>query len=409
MDKNRQILVTILSSAIRNQTFLGFIDNDVNWNTVYEEAYAHQVHTLLYPIIKHLNFNNNPNFELFSMWENVTLTSAIRQVRHIKQISEVLKKLKEEDVPVIALKGLIIREYYPLPDLRIMGDADILIHKEDMERTAVILTKIGYITGNPTPKHLSFYHNLYPEIEVHWTLVSNKSFRNSENFSDDVWKNAICTSIYYTPVLALSPEDQILHLLLHMAGHMKKLGFGLRQLCDIVLFIEASAEIVNWDLVQKNASNYGIDRFTCVIFSLCNKLFDLEIPFPFNSKLLEYDSYIDDMINDIFDGGIFGKRTPEREECSALFHYIDDRASDNYFSNRFKRIFPIIFPSSDKLSKKYCYAQKYPFLLPFAWLHRLLNSIFRKDSIAYLKSTYLVSINVTLEKRFKLLRWLDLR
>lgn len=408
MDRNRQFLVNLLSLAIRNQSFDQVIDPDIDWKVVYEEAYAHQVHTLIYPVIKNITSTNGPSIDLLSLWQSVTVTIAINQIRHIKQISEVFKKF-EDEVPVIALKGLIIRQYYPQPNLRTMGDADILIHKEDYERTRSLLTQIGYHEGPSTPKHTSFYHSLFPSIEVHWTLLSNKSFQNFEHFNEDIWKNAISTSIFYTPALTLSAEDQILHLLLHMAGHMRKLGFGLRQLCDIVLYIETNKDILNWQLVNEKVNHYGIGQFTGVIFSLCNKLFHLETPPLFNNNLLEDDFFIDLMITDIFDGGVFGKRNPEREVFSSLFQYVDGRASGYTAGNKSRKFFPIIFPSPKKLSSKYRYAQMLPLLLPFAWLHRLVDNLFRKGSITNLITTYEVCSDPSLEKRFKLLRWLELQ
>ena len=40
------------------------------------------------------------------------------------------------------LKGLVIRDLYPMLELRIMCDADILVHKEDLDRVRMLLISI---------------------------------------------------------------------------------------------------------------------------------------------------------------------------------------------------------------------------------------------------------------------------
>lgn len=404
MDYNQQMIIQLLSHAIHNNTMPETLDVTIDWDAIFEESLAHQVHTLIYPVIKQLLAG--PNQTLLRHWQKQAIASATVQIQHIKQISEVIKKFTEEGIQIIALKGLVLREYYPYPDLRNMGDADILVQSKDINHAKALLKILGYEEHHTTIKHCSFTHTLYPEIELHWTLSNEKLFPKTEHFCDEVWSTAISTSICYTPVLTMAPDYQILHLLLHMAEHMK-CGFGLRQLCDFVLFMEANNEIIHWSFVQEKANHYGIYRFTCAVFLLCNKLFQIDIPSLFINQGMENDDYFELLQKDIFEGGIFGYRVQERIECSTLLNYVDDVISLS-FKQKLARIIHILMPPANKLPNRFHYALKFPGLLPLAWLHRIIDNIVRKGFLSCIKVTYKVNDDYTVN-RTKLLKWLGLK
>lgn len=52
--------------------------------------------------------------------------------------------MEEEKIPYAFFKGYELRELYPVPELRTMGDVDVLVRDEDLERTAEVLCGLGY-------------------------------------------------------------------------------------------------------------------------------------------------------------------------------------------------------------------------------------------------------------------------
>ncbi len=411
MDKNHQKLVELLSSAIHNQPSeekLDYsIDETIDWNYIFEEAVAHQVHALLFPVISKLKSGQGPDSSLMSRWQDVTLYSAITQIQHIQQLSEVLDKFHQYSIPVIALKGIIIRECYPEAELRTMGDADILIHKEDLDKVDQLLTQFNYVKGEADLKHIGYNHKLLPSIEVHLSLMDEEKFTYSKDFTDSVWDHAVITQVNGSTTLTLSPEDQVLHLILHMAQHMKSSGFGLRQLCDFTLFVEKNIDQINWLYLSKNTERYIVTQFSNTIFAVCNRLFQLKIPELFNKQSIVNSPYIDELISDIITGGVFGKRGEERIIGARMMNYIEDKPSEAA-TEGIRRVCTFAFPSYRKLNLRYGYAKKHPVLLPLAWLHRFIYNLSRKNMITYLKTTISTNKNSTFEKRSKLLRWLEL-
>jgi hypothetical protein len=408
MDKKQQRLVELLSSAIHNQEFDVNMNDSIDWNYIFEEAVAHQVHTLLYPVISNLGSGYGPDAPLMKRWHTATILFTITQFQHIQQISEVFHKFNSEHIPVIALKGLIIRECYPEPELRTMGDADILIHKEDMEKVDQLLIELGYVKGEASFKHTGYNHAIFPSIEVHLSLMDDDKFSYSKDFTESVWNNAVDTQINGVNALTLSPEDQVLHLILHMANHMKSSGFGLRQICDLTLFVKKNLNQINWLIISEKVERYMITQFTYTIFAVCYRLFQLKIPDLFNKQSIVNSPYIDELISDILAGGVFGKRGEERVIGSQMLNYIEDKRSES-ITEGIRRVCTFAFPSSKKLNVRYGYAKKYYILLPIAWIHRFIYNLSRKNMITYFKTIFSNNKNSTFEKRSKLLRWLELR
>jgi hypothetical protein len=119
---NKKALIKLLNCAISKEKPLDLNYKEINWDYIISESQAHSIYPLLYPVIR--------------------------------------------DIPVIALKGLILRSLYPSPDLRTMGDADILIRQEYIGIVTSLLISMSYIqTGEATPAHIVFAHKYYSPIK----------------------------------------------------------------------------------------------------------------------------------------------------------------------------------------------------------------------------------------------------
>jgi hypothetical protein len=405
VNPNNQILVELLTCTLYNHKPQGDIGLNINWNIVFEEAIAHQVHSIIYPVLADLNPIYGPDQQLMKRWREVTLQSAKVQLQHVHQISTVLHKFHHAEIPVVALKGLMIREYYPHPELRTMGDADILIPITQLKAASKLLKSLGYLEGAPTLKHTAFYHKYFPEIELHWALMDKKSYRDKEMFTIGIWENTIQTELYGAPALILSNEDQLLHLILHAIDHIQNNGFGLRQLCDFIIFIEAKRETIIWENIIDKVSTYQLYRFAIALFEICNRLFGMKIPTIFSASEIEKSQYIDALIDDIFDAGVYGRKTLDRETSCKFAKYIDSDVSSHRFPKLFTTL-TFLFPPLPMLHMKYQYAHKYPITLPIAWIHRGINNITRKKLIGKINNK---DITTKSEERAKLLQWLELR
>ncbi len=73
------------------------------------------------------------NSEILNYLKKTTFFSGVQQLNHIKEVSRILQRFQNEQIDILVLKGLVIRDLYPIPTLRTMSDADIVVIEENLE------------------------------------------------------------------------------------------------------------------------------------------------------------------------------------------------------------------------------------------------------------------------------------
>lgn len=401
MQKNSNILIQLLSAAISGKSPV-LPEAVPDWSVIYAEAHAHQVHTLLYPVIEKLPAELKPEPALLSSWKNDMLRDGTFQIQHVEQMVRVFQYFKEQGIPLIALKGLILRNYYPVKELRIMGDADVLIRYEDLKRAHEALVKLGYKKGEFSERHIVYVLEGFPEIELHTLLTEDSDMESKADFTSHVWDNTCTELLDTTPVLSLSVKDQILHQIFHIVHHICSGGIGLRQLCDFTLFTAFHAKEIIWENIFSELELYGYDKFTRTLLAICQNLFDLPLP----DKLLPIEEeqslyYRNKLTEDILEAGTFGKRTDERAASRNILRYIKGGKRTTIFN-----LISFLFPIPAQLRYRYRYAKKYPFLLPIAWIHRGIYNLRQLSLLAFIWNK---ESSTAYSDRIQLLTWLELR
>ena len=409
LSDNRKILIRLLSAAIRGETSQMAYCSGIDWQTVFDEAVRHQVMTLLYPLLAEIGDSMGIPETLLEKWRSNALYEGMEQERNYIGIGSVLERFSNNDIPIIALKGLVLRELYPYPCLRTMCDADLLIKPGDIDRAGMILKEVGYKKYFNNDKHIVYSHITLPNIELHRSLATDEHFKYLDDFEIGIWNRASAISISGAEVLSLSRQDEILYLLLHMASHIITSGFGLRQLCDIILVLEADKDKINLEEILDMASLLKIEVFAKIIFNICHFLFDINFPGINNSLVLQDYSLVSIVTEGIFEGGVYGNSSSEYFAANRMIYYSGGEKA-NILHFRVRYLINFLFPGVEKLDIRYNYAKKHHCLLPLAWVHRLYYSMVRKDLRFVDKSAVFSSMAPTeiYSKRSALLRQLGL-
>jgi hypothetical protein len=319
------------------------------------------------------------------------------------EVRKVLLRFYESGIKVIALKGLVLRELYPYPELRFMSDADLLVQLRDMNSAEAILSGSGFYKKSENPEHIEFLNDIGMKIELHSSLVGEGRFRNEVKLEKIVWENAVKADALNVPVFRLNPEDHLLYLGLHMAKHFIHAGFGLRQCCDFVLLYGSIRDKVDWNNFFVRLECYGMQKFFNLLFSVCEKLFSVDPP-DLNTLKIRNRKYTELFIKDIFESGLFGNKNPSHIMQSYILRRVKSMKSASSTGNiRYFR--ELLFPPANHLSDTYRYTVKYPFLLPAAWIHRMARSIFSRE--IPIKDKLLFSERFG--TRAELMSWLNLK
>jgi hypothetical protein len=408
------LLIEILCAAIYNREFN--IDKckaaAVDWDEIYKEARAHQVHTLIFPIIKDIDSKIGLDDKLMAVWNISVMSCGIQMICGEVWLGEVIESLNVLGIKTIVLKGMAINKCYPQPELRTMGDADLLVHEEDIEKATEVLEELGYIAAkDKKTKHIEFFKQNAISIELHRLLIDYDFMQNKHSFHDEIWKNTEFVNLGSIKANILSWEMQILHICIHMASHISYGGIGLRQLSDLVMVVETKRNEINWNIVQDRSIKYGIDNFISAIFLVCNRLFNMEVPQELVFRNANNEK-LDRLINDILAGGNLGNNDIYRTSANVLITNSNNADELNY-KNKLSRARRILFPNRNIMAKrkKYLYVRKSPIFLPFAWIHRIVYGFKRKDFNFNDKRAIFEDneLNIMARERNNLLEWLGLR
>lgn len=408
MNNTQNQIINMLSASIRKKNIE--MPQNIDWNELLDEGDEHKVTPLLYTSISKNNLLAINDKEMINKLKKKVFTSSLGQASHIKNVASILEEFNKADIPVIVLKGLVVRYLYPIPDLRTMCDADVLVHKDDLEKVSQLMISLGYAKTKEEEDHGAHlvFHNGRTIFEVHWTLINDSFFSGDKTkFESNLWENAIEVEVGGVKTLSLSLEDLAVHLCTHMAVHLAYSGFGIRQPLDLVLLVEKKGEEIDWNSFLNKIKICEIYKFTIAIFIMCNKLFNMEIPDIIKKECNIKNEYIDLLIEEIFASGVYGKKDKNRVFANELAFNQGEGATSGRFGV-FKKFIKLLFPSINDMNDKYSYAKKYSILVPIAWIHHLIEGIKNNDYSFDTKVKMATSTITVANKRNKLLKELEL-
>ncbi|MGI4788207.1 MAG: nucleotidyltransferase family protein [Janthinobacterium lividum] len=191
------------------------------------------------------------------------MTSSDTELRGIVQaaflrrpLAELLDACGAAALDLIVLKGAALAEtVYPRPSLRPFGDIDVLIRLEDASRVFALLSKLGYVVEAAAWKDLvsgrgceaNFFRSTergVVVIEVHTDLLNNALFQGLVSLDHaGLWQRSRPACLAGTGGWVLGPEDQLLHLCLHLACHYFAAPNSLEDIVQICI-----VQSVDWPL-----------------------------------------------------------------------------------------------------------------------------------------------------------------
>lgn len=177
----------------------------------------------------------------------------------------------------------------------------------------------------------------------------------------------------------LAITDQLFYLICHSFKHFLHSGFGIRQVCDIILFANEYGDAIDWEKVLRQCREIHADLFAAALFAIGEKYltFDPEkAHYPKAWREISVDET--DMLMDLLDSGIYGNANMSRKHSSNMT--LDAVAADKNGKKAGNTVLKSLFPSAKKLEGRYPYLKKHPILLPIAWTDRILK--YRKETVA---------------------------
>lgn len=185
------------------------------------------------------------------------------------------------------VKGQTVATLYPNPLLRCSGDIDFYCDANNFNLTKNLVEKaIGKNVENNSAKHIEFKMNGV-QYELHSKLTEFSYGKHQEYWERildrDIRENKCVVRINDTDVPVLSPTINALYIFCHIFYHLIINGIGLRQFCDLSLFLDRYKEDIDKEELDKHLRSLGIKKaFTATGYVLVELLGLKEESFPYS-------------------------------------------------------------------------------------------------------------------------------
>ena len=300
-------------------------------------------------------------------------------------ILDLLNKLEQAGIRVVVVKGFIAAANYAKPECRISSDTDIWIDPADEERACEFFASYGF---DVTPRWNNGHHaiakhkrnrevveihvQLYDEIvEEVWFGKEDASELVQEPFQKIVIPEGSC----YT----LGNTDNLIFMALHMVKHFILSGMSLRMMMDVALFFQKYKDSIDTERFWSTLRGFKYDRLlTVILWAMIHHCGFVPEDFPGIGP--DDPEQVDMVLNDLEAGGWLGKnnrqaRTASFDEYNRRLLMKDKNKIQYFFfilnwQHSFK--LSTLFPGKKRLARHYPYVLKYPVLIPFAWIHRII-------------------------------------
>lgn len=377
MDQLNAVFLNILRSALKGEAYEGPADlTQEEWLRLMDLAQSHHVLPMVFQAAHALpGLRESP---IFPTVKQQVRRQVILQARKSCDFLALNQQLRAAGIRPLVVKGIICRELYPYPDHRGSSDEDVLILESQTGLCHSVLSDYGMETTEDPQRFSQVYEipyrkkdgPLYIELHRHLFPPESEAYGDLNRFFEHAFDRAVTQTIQGVEVSTLDPTDHLFYLICHAFKHFLHSGFGIRQVCDIVLFANTWGSRIDWQAVLKNCKTIRADRFAAAIFRIGEKdlAFDPEKAcYPPQWQAIGVDE--GPMLEDLLSGGLYGDSSMSRKHSSSIT--LDAVTSQKRGKKAGNAVLLSLFPSAKKLESQYPYLKERPYLLPAAWAARI--------------------------------------
>ena len=372
MDCMQQGILRLLQSAISGQAMS--LPEDFDLAQALPVIKKHQLGNLIYYGAANCGVDSKSPVmqELFA----ITYKSMITDERQRAELQKIMAAFDANGIHYMPVKGVLMKELYPKPDMRIMGDADILIKLDQYDKIKPLMEELAF-TEKLESDHELIWQKPSLYLELHKRLIPSYNYDYAAYYGDG-WqlghpsKENPCR-------YEMTDEDQMIYLFTHFAKHYRDGGIGVRHMLDLYIYRKAKPDMDSAYLARE-LEKLQLNSFFENIYRTLAVWFDGA----------EADELTDHITAFIFKSGAYGA-----QEAHHLAQGIRDKANEGGSTKQVKRRawVKLIFLPYGSMCEKYPVLKKVPILLPIMWVVRWFTAIFKnpKNISAQRKRVQLLS------------------
>lgn len=333
-----------------------------DWQKLVKLANIHSVTGILGFSV--MNYPDESNAQVVDFMRKQCLQTIALFSQRSANMKELIRQMNDRGIDHLLFKGYIVKDYYPVPELRTFGDIDFLIHSKDRQKSDKLMMQQEFERKTDWEPVYSYRRGSeYYEIHTDVMEVNVSDKADYISYFQNIWEHAHLTNGH---TWELSPEFHFIYLLTHIAKHINGSGAGIRMYMDIALFIKHFGEELDWKYIQKELKKLSFTDFANVVFSFVQKYFGIESPI----ELRKVDEQLlENFLEFTMTGGVFGYVGRD----SGLITLKKQEKSEESV-HRLRTLTKRMFPSAESMESRYTYLQGRHWLIPIAWIHRFFKT-----------------------------------
>ena len=355
MDTFKREFIDIMQAAFSENP--ANISEAFDWDKAVGLAKSHNIVPILYYGAVNSGFSKEqPHIqELYQL----TLRSLMISTRQIYEIEQIEKTFAERNIEYMPLKGTILKGIYPKPEMRTMGDADILIKLEQYPEIQTIMEQLQFSFQYESDHELIWKKpSLFLELHKRIMTTYNKDFYD---YFGSGWK--IAKRIPNSTKYEMSAEDFYLFAFVHFTKHYRISGIGIKHLIDLWVYANAYPEL-DWAYVETELNKMHLLEF----YGNINKTIDVWFRGGTETEVTDL------ITNVIFNSGQYG--TAEM----AIINRSLQKGTSSATKIKLTRMFKTVFLPYKAMKDKYTFLHKAPIFLPIMWIVRCFTVLFHKKT-----------------------------
>ena len=357
MDITQRAVVTLLKSAITGESYP--LPQGFSLAAVYPSLKKHHMDALLYEGAVRCGISRKE--ETMQSLFRKYCKALLRSEGQMAQVMRITQAFDDNGIDYMPLKGCKLKSLYPKPEMRTMGDADILVRMEQYEKIVPIMESLGFAMDVQSDHEYIWRH---PQLlaELHKRLIPSYNEDFYAYFREG-WQMARPKS---GNAYEMTPEDEFVYLFTHFSKHFRDGGIGCRYVLDLWVYRRANPNL-DTPYLRKALESVGLLEFYENIRDLMAVWFEDRESDPVADLLTDY----------IFASGSWGGA-----ESHALSQMV--RSAEKSGLSRGGKLLYLqgsLFPKVTQLETKYPVLKKAPWMLPLVWLYRPFYKVLfeRKD------------------------------
>ena len=389
----QQFFLSLLADHVHGRVTAG-IPEFCDWDTLYGYAKDQSLTGVLYLQLKQLKKAGKAVSEdALDLFHKGFFSEVYYAENRYAFLQEVRESFTEKGINYLPFKGEIMKEYWPVPSLRTMGDIDLLIHTEDRKISDEAMQMLGYQKFVDNHAVWTYYQkDIMFELHDHMFYEYLANQIDYRTYFDHAWESMTGPKW---------KEFHLLYLLTHMAKHIINSGIGLRAYLDLVFLCQKQGEQLDWEWIQNELEKLKLQEFTRICFAFCRRWFSVEMPL---SPFLLEEAFAEQVTEKLFRDGTFGLFN--HENAGAHVAKEVKRSDQAYGITSARLILKKLFPPYEDLQliPWYSFVDGRPWFLPAAWVYRWFYCLFHKGKYSGELLTEPVRLKTSIQKREELLK-----